>query len=139
MEFLKLSNTEECLKLAECLIGSPCFYPKTTHGINLYGSDLKYGFATNPYMDTSSLRWRNGTLWLPLETIKLNPFKCMEHGVKVIVNDHRIYPKIGSMYGERLNLHNLSHQIRWIHRKPNISLDLNKKLPTGASIVEIEE
>ncbi len=128
MKYLKLTNTDECLKLAECLIGSECFYPATQHSVTLYGSDLKYGFATNPYMDTSSLRWWRGALLLPLDTLKLNLFKCMEH---------RIHIK--HMFGVTRALQPDDFRLRDNSYRTNFSFELScENLPSGAEIVEAE-
>lgn len=93
MKYLKLTNTPECLKLAECLVGSPCtlseFGLNEDHECLIVGVSC-YGTAPdNPFLGEDLITnpdhtgWFGNEIILPLETLKLNPFKCMEYGVSV--------------------------------------------------------
>jgi hypothetical protein len=138
-KYLKLTNTEKCLELAECLVGSKV---KTDCGIDILKYwDGYYQVIFDPRANIKSEDSFINEILLPLDTLKLNPFKCMEHKIPVKRKDGcRDNGRI-TMYRERSDSHPYDEFMisgGGGFRNDNFTLDLNN-LPEGASIVEVEE
>jgi len=95
MKYLKLTNTKECLKLAECLIGSDTFkvidmVPYESQGelLGVCGDN----FLIRESSEETDYGFVNSFVMIPMDSIKLNPFKCCEHSIPVIV-DRGIFGK----------------------------------------------
>lgn len=96
MKYLKLTNTEECLKLAECLVGSECYTDIGILDLSLGGYSLDgvhycpddCEWESNEFLlfDETHRNFSKHIL-VPLESIKLNPFKAMQYEIPVVRND----------------------------------------------------
>jgi hypothetical protein len=78
-KYLKLTNTEKCLELAECLVGSKCVAKWPAH---LASDSRLLGVGDNYFLfELHGTAGNCDTVEIPLDTLKLNPFKCMEHKI----------------------------------------------------------
>ena len=145
MKYLKLTNTPECLKMAECLLNSSCESGMLKSG-TLLGVNKMFAVTHNGGVIHGF--WRDEIL-LPLETLKINPYKCMEHEIVVtapyIVPPATVKPIPPAAVG-RIHYCNLSKYSPSRKKEcgiencvnvflDDIVLDLTN-LPSGASIIE---
>jgi hypothetical protein len=153
MKYLELTNTKECMKLAECLIGSVVIYHSNTikhkyyelaHTANeadyrafiiIGGRDPETGNSIHSFCNMNKIL-------LPLDNLKLNPFKCMEHGVRVL-GDSKVGVKERDLICEIATYNSKDFAFvlgKYRFVEENISLDLtvieNGEI-NGASIVEV--
>lgn len=125
MKCLELTYTTECLKLAQCLVGS-----KTDNewfNQELHGSDYNGFWITDASDDDTWISMGEEKVVLPVEKLKLNPFKCCEHSIPVIV-DRGIW---GKEKREKKNV--LLHVLM---EGCTFELDFDK-LPNGAKLIDL--
>jgi hypothetical protein len=145
MKYLKLTNSEECLKLAECLVGSrtnAVFFMQFLHG-----SDQNGFWVTDAGDDDYWIDVGIDKILLPLDTLKLNPFKCMEHGIEIVqIDKSKKIVQLGNIIKIDLveDLITYSNSVFGEHCESPVnfldylSLDL-ENLPEGATVIEMDD
>jgi|3_EtaG_2_1085321.scaffolds.fasta_scaffold03516_13 hypothetical protein len=127
MEYLKLTNTKECLKLAECLVGSDTFKVFNMEPYEVQGELL--GVCGNDFLirdsgDECDYGFLSEFVFISVESIKLNSFKCCEHSIPVVVDR--------GMWGKEKR-DNQSTLLSLLAQNCPFELDLGR-LPAGATI-----
>ncbi len=91
MEYLKIRNTQEGLKLAECLIGSNCdngfFHEFSRHKFEGVRNTGRVENSSFNFRENDGCAYDSPDVIMPVDSIVLNCFKCMEHQIPVLRND----------------------------------------------------
>jgi len=122
-KYLRLENTEECLRLAECLINST-HLSEICRGRLIGRTESLFAIQ----VDSQRIE-RFYELSIPLSDLRLNPFKCCENSIPVIIDRGHWGKEKRSKSSTMLN----------ILATGGVTFELDlERLPNGASIAEVD-
>ena len=82
MKYLKITNTPDGLRLARCLVGSPCKAQTASHKNEYYG--VIVGADSEIIVRNGKHLHSERYVDIPIDTLKLDPFAAMRYGVSVV-------------------------------------------------------
>ena len=85
MKYLKITNTPDGLRLARCLVGSPCKAQTASHKNEYYG--VIVGADSEIIVRNGKHLHSERYVDIPIDTLKLDPFAAMRYGVSVVGTD----------------------------------------------------
>ena len=130
MRFLSLTNTPECLALAEALTGSPIKIERK----HFRSFDILRGNRLGKFF-ISDFSGQNESVLLPIETLKLCPFVAFRNSISITATSEDKLINTGLI----CEIHSFGFKFLGCEKVYEMAkLDLCL-LPKGASIIEMSE